>query len=246
VVLANPRGALGGRITLRGRQASAEPAGRAVFLEVVREFFATCIFGPDRAARLAAQIPASAAEAAAQAEKKTAALRQRLHQIDTAENAHAREIEALAHLEDPYAPALRSRTLARFTELEAERGQIDKQLADLAKTAPTADDLGLLDTLPVLGDILDGAPIRLQQHLYEIFDLQLLYKSDMHQVSIHAAITDRTAQAIMRILQLDGPDPGQTTSTPGDSFSDLTQHPRAPPNNHDHGNAWVRLARCWR
>ena len=45
-------------------------------------------------------------------------------QIDAAENAHAREIESLAHLDDPHATAvtaLRTRVLARFTELEDER-----------------------------------------------------------------------------------------------------------------------------
>ena len=69
--------------------------------------------------------------------RQTATLTKRLRQIHAAENAHAREIETLAHLDNPHAPAvtaLRSRVLARFTELEDERTAINTQLAGLAKT----------------------------------------------------------------------------------------------------------------
>ncbi len=92
----------------------------------------------------------------------------------------------------------------------------------------------LLDTLPVLGDILDSAPIGLQQQLYEAFDLHLLCKSDMHQVSIYATVTGTTAQAIASFLQLDARDTARAVGTLGDSFSDLTQHPRALLNNRAH------------
>jgi site-specific DNA recombinase len=124
-------------------------------LEVIRQFFAQRVFGPDRAALLAADLPASVADDQARRDKQTAALAKRLRQIDAAENAHAREIEALAHLDDPHAAAvtaLRSRVLARFTELEDERTQINAELAGLAKTAPQAGEPALLDTLPHLGD----------------------------------------------------------------------------------------------
>ena len=55
----------------------------------------------------------------------------------------------------------------------------------------------------------------------------------MHQVTIHAAITDRTAQAITRITGQDGQDPAQPTS-PDPAFSDLTQRPGTPPGTYDH------------
>src|SRR5262249_18515102 len=67
-------------------------------LQVVREFLATRVFGPDRAAMLAARLPATAAEDAARREQETATLRKRLRKIDAAENAHAREIGHLASL----------------------------------------------------------------------------------------------------------------------------------------------------
>ena len=97
-------------------------------LTVVHWFFRERIFGPDRAALLAKLIPANAAQEAAHRDKQETALRKRLRQIDAAENAQAREIEALAHVKDPHSravTAMRTRHLARFTELEDERAQAD-------------------------------------------------------------------------------------------------------------------------
>ena len=106
-------------------------------LDIIGDFLAQRVFGPERAALLAASLPASAADDAARRDRQAAALAKRIRRIDAAENAHAREIESLAHLDDPHAAAvtaLRSRVLARFTELEDERTTINTQLADLAKT----------------------------------------------------------------------------------------------------------------
>jgi site-specific DNA recombinase len=97
-------------------------------LEAIRDFFALRVFGPDRAALLAKDLPATAADDQARRDQQAAALNKRLRQIDTAENAHAREIEALAHDATSQAvTALRTRILARFTELEDERTQISAQ-----------------------------------------------------------------------------------------------------------------------
>jgi site-specific DNA recombinase len=120
-------------------------------LPAIHQLFAERVFGPDRATLLAADLPASAADDQARRDRQTATLHKRLRKIDAAENAHAREIETLAHLDNPHAPAvtaLRSRTLARFTELEDERTQINTELADLAKTGPGPGDPALLDALP--------------------------------------------------------------------------------------------------
>jgi hypothetical protein len=149
-------------------------------LQAIRDFFNAHIFGPDRKQLLAASLPGSVADDQARRDSQAAALRRKLRHIDTAENAQAREIETLAHLDNPHAPALialRSRIVARFAELEDERATITKQLADLDKTARQADDPSLLDQLPMLGDILaDDVSPRLHQQLYQAFDLQLLYK----------------------------------------------------------------------
>jgi site-specific DNA recombinase len=208
-------------------------------LTVVREFFATRIFGPERAALLTAQIPATDADATAQAEKKTAALHQRLRQIDAAENAHTREIEALACEQDPYAPAvkaLRKRTIERFTELENERASIETKLAALTKTARPSHP-GLLDLLPQLAGLLADAPARLEHQLYDAFDLQILYNNDMHQVTIWATITDSTPRTVTDIIGASDDGPPATTPPPPASphISDSPQHPRRPPTHRDHG-----------
>ena len=104
-------------------------------------------------------------------------VRQQLRKIDAAENAHAREIENLAHLKNPNAAAitaLRTRIISRFTELEEERAAIGTELDALARQDTDAPDPDLLDALPKLGDILTDAPARLQQQLYDAFDLQML------------------------------------------------------------------------
>ncbi len=108
-----------------------------VLTEQIRQFFAARIFGPDRATLLAGQLPAGAAEDAARREKATARLRKRLKQIDATEDAHVREVQALAGM-DPNSPAvtaMRTRHLKRFTELEAEREDISRTLAALARQA---------------------------------------------------------------------------------------------------------------
>ena len=175
------------------------------------------MFGPNRAALLAADLPASAADDRARRDRRAAALNKRLRKIDAAENAHAREIESLAHLDDPSAPAvtaLRSRVLARFTELEDERVQISTQLADLAKTSTGPGDPALMDALPLLGDLLADAPARLQQQLYDAFDLKALCKKNMHQVTIHVTITDSTPRAVAVIINHASDHPGSTAPNP--------------------------------
>jgi hypothetical protein len=54
-----------------------------------------------------------------------------------------------------------------------------------------------LDSVIMLGDDLDLATPRLASQLYQAFDLQLLYRPDMHQVTIHAVITPATTAAII-------------------------------------------------
>ena len=207
-------------------------------LHAIGDFLATHVFGPDRKKLLAATLPATAADDQANRDKQTAALRKRLRQIDTAENAQAREIETLAHLDDPHAPALtalRSRILARFTELEDERTHIARQLADLSKIEPEAGDPALLDLLPILGDILAGAPLRLQQQLFQAFDLQVLYKKNMHQVSLSVTITDSTPQAVAAIISNATSTPGSSAATPDPAqaaSSDLVETPIWPATLH--------------
>jgi hypothetical protein len=70
----------------------------------------------------------------------------------------------------------------------------------------------------------------LQQQLYDAFDLQVLYKKNMHQVTIHVTITDSTPRAVAAIIINDADDhPGQSAPEPGGqaSLSDLAQAPKS-------------------
>jgi len=174
-----------------------------ILLEHARQGFATRIFGPDRAALLREQLPASAAEQAAQRDKDAARLRTKLKKIDTTEDAHIREVNALAS-EDPNSPAvkaMRQRHLAAFGELEAERDQINRKLAALAQqTTDAGGDPALLDALPLLGDVLPDLPDRIKQQLFDAFDLAMLYHKKDNQITCWATITPATPVTLAAII----------------------------------------------
>lgn len=111
----------------------------------------SCTRRPERRDLLAGLFPADAAQQAVRDQAHADALHQRLRQIETAENAQARDIEALA-AETAASPAaiaaLRSRILARFTELEDERAAIGAQLTKLQTSRQPAPDTDLLERLP--------------------------------------------------------------------------------------------------
>jgi hypothetical protein len=195
----------------------------------VRQFFAPHIFGPDRAALLARQLPAGAAEEAARRDKQAARLRKRLKQIDATEDAYVREVQALAGLDPNSAAvtAMRTRHLKRFTELEAEREDIGRTLAALAKeaTQTSGGDPTLLGQLPMLGDLLGQAPGRIKQKLFDAFDIQALYSKTHHQVTLWATVTPSTPAALAAIIAAsETPDPAAQ-----DHPSDLASQPGAPP-----------------
>jgi hypothetical protein len=174
---------------------------------VIREFFATRIFGPDRAAMLAARLPATAAEDTARREQEAARLHKRLKKIDAAENAHAREIENLAALpqDSPALTALRSRIIARFGELEAERTQINERLAVLDRATGQQDEPALLDALPLAGDALPRLPASIQARLFAAFGLELIYNKQDHQVTFYATITPATPDTLAEIIATSEP-----------------------------------------
>jgi hypothetical protein len=196
----------------------------------IRRFLAKRIFGAGRRDLLATQIPADAAEQAARDQAATEAMHERLRQIEAAENAHAREIEALA-TETTAAPAavtaLRSRILARFTELEDERASITVHLARLDRDRQAAPDLDLLDQLPVTGDLMTILPASLHPGVYEVLNLELLYSHDVRQATIRAAITTSTRAALTAILrQCDNLPPELAAA-----FSDLEHNTGTPPES---------------
>jgi hypothetical protein len=200
-----------------------------VLTEQIRQFFAARIFGPDRATLLTEQLPAGAAEDAAQREKQATRLRKRLKQIDATEDAHVREIQALAGMDPNSAAvtAMRTRHLKRFTELEAEREDIGHKLAALAKqaTQTTGGDPSLLDRVPMLGDILRDAPDRIKQKLFDAFDIQALYSKTHNQVTFWATITPSTPAALAAIIAASETPDLAALLTAQDHPSDLASQP---------------------
>jgi hypothetical protein len=175
--------------------------------QVAGAFFRDHIFGPGRAALLAAQLPATDAAAAADRDTRTAALQIRLRQIDTGLNSCVLELEQLpADPSDTAAGALRTRIRARFAELHTEHEQKKTQLAALAPVTPKAADTTLLDQLPLAGDILPSLPDTVKAALFAAVDLQILWDRTGRQATVYAEITDATLRALPALLNpgLDG------------------------------------------
>ena len=109
-------------------------------LAAITQFCHERVLGPDRAALLAADTPATAAADQARKNRETARLTKRLKMIDAFEDAHTAELEALitAGAAPAALTALRTRHIKRFTELEAERADITARRAALTTNAPRA------------------------------------------------------------------------------------------------------------
>ena len=176
--------------------------------QIVGAFFADRIFGPGRAALLAAQLPATDADAIADRDAQAAGLKARIKRIETAQNSKILELEDLpADPADTAAAAMRARIRARFADLHDEREQIETQLAALAKTTPAADR-PCWTSSRLLGDILPGLPPGLKARLFAAFDLEILWNKPGQQVTVCAEITENTLQAITGIT-----DPAKTDTT---------------------------------
>jgi hypothetical protein len=212
--------------------------------EITALFFKDYVFGPGRAALLAAQVPATDAAAAADRDAQAAALAARLKRIETGQNSCILELEELpADPADTATAAMRGRIRARFAQLHGDREQIEAQLAALAKTTPKAADPTLLDELPMPGDILPGLDPQLKAELFQAFDLQILWNKPGRQATVFAEITDATLKALPGILDpgRDGyddtadPDPGE----PG-SVEHLFEPPIRGVNAHDNRFSYFR------
>lgn len=84
--------------------------------------------------------------------------------------------------------------------------------------APTPT--GLLEELPLAGDILPGLPPELKAKLLAAFGIEILWKKTEGQATVHAEITDATLRALPAIL-----DPGQ------DGYDDTSEPSSADPES---------------
>ncbi len=203
--------------------------------QITGHFLKTRLFAPGRAALLAAQLPATDAEAAARRDAQAAALRAQIKKIDTAQNA---QITALEDIPDdsPAAPAMRARIRDRFAQLHRQRTQAETELANLTATTPKAADPALLDEIPYAGDILPGLPPALKARLFAALDLTILWNKTDGQATVRAVITDTTLTALPDILNpaQDGYHDTANPPTPA-TTGHLTQTPVATSLSHPCG-----------
>ena len=54
--------------------------------------------------------------------------------------------------------------------------------------------------LPLAGDVLPALPPRLKAHLFQAFDIAVLWNKPASQATVHAEITDTTLPAVLAIL----------------------------------------------
>ena len=109
---------------------------------------------------------------------------------------------------------MRERHLRAFTGLEAERDDITARLAALARQADDqGGDPALLDTLPVLGDMLPELSGQAKARLFEALDLTMTYSKAAGQVTTRATITSATPATVAALLASQ------------DHPSDLSRHP---------------------
>jgi hypothetical protein len=175
---------------------------------------------------LAAQLPATDANATERRDTQAAALQTRIRKLDTAQNA---QITALEQIPDgPAAAAMRARIMDRFAQLHAERTQAETDLKTLSISAPKAADPALLDEIPYAGDILPGLPSALKARLFAMFDLTVLWNKPGNQATVSALITDETLRALPALLNpgQDGYHDTHNPDTPA-AIGHLTQHRRA-------------------
>jgi site-specific DNA recombinase len=128
------------------------------------------VFGPDHAALLTAQLPATAAEKTADRARQAAALRRQMKKIETSQAALMSELEETGA--DPAAAEYRQRIRDRYRDRAAERAA------------------GKFTT----------APPEVREALYAALDVQILYRPDQNQMTIWVTITDATPQAIQQLL----------------------------------------------
>jgi hypothetical protein len=183
----------------------------ALIMAAIGTFFDQYVFGHDRAALLAAQLPATDAEHAEARERQEAHLRAELGRIDIAERALISELETPADPGDPATQAYPTRIRARYAELCDQRTRTETQLKTLQAAAPDDSDPDLLVALPIASAVFTDAPARIKEALLAAFDISVLYRHDLGQVTIRAALTGDTPRTIAALL--DDPRTGSDTSS---------------------------------
>ncbi len=182
------------------------------------------LLGHDHAAMLAAQLPATQADASARAAAQAGQLRRRIAQADTAIAGLMTQLEQLGDDTTPAAAAYRDRIRAQFTARYDEQTAAQGELDTLTAAQPPATDPALLDELPYAPGLLDQAPDHIRARVYAAFQVHALYRAQPRQATITATITDQTPGVIQALLG----DPRTDHDTAGQARKNPTIAPPAP------------------
>jgi site-specific DNA recombinase len=184
------------------------------------------VFTPSRAPLLAAQLPATDADAQARRDADAAALRALVAKLDRQQNAQITALEEIDP-DSPAAPAMRARIRDRFAELHTQRTEAETRLTALTAAKPRAADPAILDELPYCEDILPGLPPALKARLFAAIDLNILWNKTGGQVTVYATITDATLAFLADMLDA-GQDGYHDTAAPAPASNDMGALPQPP------------------
>ena len=210
-----------------------------VIMAGIAGFLDQYVFGHDRAAMLADQIPATDADQAAARDRQETHLRAELARITTAQAGLLTELEQLGADTSPATQAYRERIRTRHAQLHDEHTRTLAQLHDLAAAATPGQDPALLDELPYLVTQLADAPADLLEALINALDIQILYRPEQHQATIWATLTDTTPATITALLadpRVNAGQPSPTAPEPAtpSPMSELAQGPIEVQTTRDH------------
>jgi hypothetical protein len=135
----------------------------------------TRLLSYDRAAMLAAILPATQAEHDQRAQERAEQLRRQVAQNETAQHGLITQLERLGNDTSPAADVMRQRITDQFTERYNQARQLQAELDAIEAAQPPNQDITLLDELPYLAESFADAPDNIKAKLYAAFDVQVLH-----------------------------------------------------------------------
>lgn len=160
----------------------------------------TGLLGHDRAAMLAAVLPATQAEQDQPNAQRAGELRQQAAQNETAQNGLITQLAQMGADASPAANAMRERITTQYSELFNQAKTIQAELDALTTSQEPAPDASLIDELPCAAANLSDAPEHVKTRLYAASDVQALYRQHIKQATIWATITDDTLGIVSSLL----------------------------------------------
>jgi site-specific DNA recombinase len=171
-----------------------------VLLGGVLEVFARRLFGPDRRALLAEDLPAVARGEVAAWEARVQGLQRTVADL---QGRQARLVRTLEERDDP-GGVLFAQIARRLGELDREQQAKLAELRGLVARRPDADAqaVDLLELLPLLtSERLGAAPEPLLRALFERFQLQVRYHKPQNRATVRVALSDDSLDGLLTSVQ---------------------------------------------